>query len=116
MDWSENTSTASGDEMQHYQEMLAIAIGTGRALLRRSGVSARAWSVASSRRSVEHLATERRFDMGDYRRCTRRGLQDDAARWPGARFFGRDERELVVTRVEARHVLRRPFRLGKRSP
>ena len=31
IDWSENHFNGIGDEMQHYQEMLAIGLGTGRA-------------------------------------------------------------------------------------
>ena len=32
MDWSENYFNGIGDEMQHYQEMVAIGLGTGQGL------------------------------------------------------------------------------------
>ena len=102
MDWSENYFNGIGDEMQHYQEMLAIAIGTGRApFLQTQKAECVGTGLAGSRRprSVEHLATECRFDMGDYFAGVH-GVDwkwDDAKEEAVRALLGRDERELVVT-------------------
>ena len=69
VDWSENHFNGIGDEMQHYQELLAIAIGTGRApFLATQRETCEGTGLGGSRApsSMKHLATECHFDMGDY--------------------------------------------------
>lgn len=69
MDWSENFFNGIGDEMQHYQELLAIGLGTGRAayLHTQKGVClGTGLAGASDPPSLKHLAQNCRFDLGDY--------------------------------------------------
>ena len=69
VDWSENHFNGIGDEMQHYQELLAIAIGTGRApFLRTQRRECEGTGLAGAREpsSTKHLATKCHFDLGDF--------------------------------------------------
>ena len=69
VDWSENHFNGIGDEMQHYQELLAIAVGTGRApFLRTQRRECEGTGLAGAREpsSLKHLATKCHFDLGDF--------------------------------------------------
>ena len=106
IDWSENYFNGIGDEMQHYQEMLAIGLGTGRAAYlqtQRHACVGTGLGGAPEPPDVAHLASECRFDLGDYFAGVEPGVdwkwdatKRDAVR---AKVFGasRPYSELVVT-------------------
>jgi hypothetical protein len=103
VDWSENRFNGIGDEMQHYQELLAIAIGTGRApflATQRRTCEGTGLGGSRSPSSMKHLATECHFDMGDYFTGAR-GVDwkwDDAKEAKVRAALGDDDAdELVVT-------------------
>jgi hypothetical protein len=103
VDWSENHFNGIGDEMQHYQELLAIAIGTGRApflATQRRTCEGTGLGGSRSPSSMKHLATECHFDMGDYFTGAR-GVDwkwDDAKEAKVRAALGDDDAdELVVT-------------------
>jgi len=69
IDWSENHFNGIGDEMQHYQEMLAIGLGTGRAAyLQTQPRACRGTGLGGSPAppSVAHVVEACRFDLGDF--------------------------------------------------
>lgn len=69
VDWSENHFNGIGDEMQHYQEMLAIGLGTGRAAyLQTQPRACRGTGLGGSPAppSVKHVVEACRFDLGDF--------------------------------------------------
>ena len=69
LDWSENHFNGIGDEMQHYQEMLAIGLGTGRAAyLQTQPRACRGTGLGGSPAppSVAHVVEACRFDLGDF--------------------------------------------------
>lgn len=69
VDWSENHFNGIGDEMQHYQEMLAIGLGTGRAAyLQTQPRACRGTGLGGSPAppSVAHVVEACRFDLGDF--------------------------------------------------
>ena len=106
IDWSENYFNGIGDEMQHYQEMLAIGLGTGRAAYlqtQRHACVGTGLGGAPEPPDVAHLASKCRFDLGDYFTGVEPGVdwkwdatKRDAVR---AKVFGasRSYSELVVT-------------------
>lgn len=103
VDWSENHFNGIGDEMQHYQELLAIAVGTGRApFLRTQRRECEGTGLAGAREpsSLKHLATKCHFDLGDFFTGAH-GVDwkwDDAKELKVRDALGADDaKELVVT-------------------
>ena len=106
IDWSENYFNGIGDEMQHYQEMLAIGLVTGRAAYIKtqkagcvgSGLAG-ATDPFEAEGGAEHLAKACHFDMGDYYS----GIHGVDWKWDNAKEarvreqLGEEEKELVVT-------------------
>jgi hypothetical protein len=69
MDWSENFFNGIGDEMQHYQELLAVGLGTGRASYlhtQKVGCDGTGMAGSSDSPTLTDLAKNCRFDLGDY--------------------------------------------------
>ena len=69
LDWSENHFNGIGDEMQHYQEMLAIGLGTGRAAYLQTqprGVPGHGLGGSPAPPSVAHVVEACRFDLEDF--------------------------------------------------
>jgi len=65
IDWSENHFNGIGDEMQHYQEMLAIGLGTGRTAYLQTQNDECA-GAGTPRLRLERFSEECRFDLEDY--------------------------------------------------
>ena len=84
VDWSENHFNGIGDEMQHYQEMLAIGLGTGRAAyLQTQPRACEGTGLGGSPAppSVAHVVEACRFDLGDFFT----GIHGVDWRWDGAK-------------------------------
>lgn len=106
IDWSESYFNGIGDDMQHYQEMVAIGLGTGRAAyLKTQREGCVGTGMAGARGPTEadggsaHLARECHFDLGDYYT----GLHGVDWKWDDAKEarvreqLGTEEKELIVT-------------------
>ena len=102
IDWSENYFNGIGDEMQHYQEMLAIGLGTGRAAYvktQKAGCVGTGLAGAKDPPNTEHLAKECQYDLGDFYT----GIHGVDWKWDDNKEeevreqLGKEEEELVVT-------------------